>query len=287
MVESLLTSFGLISKPVKKEQLLKTYKTIITCLKEDLLPSLDNAIAVEKSSKLNKSDIMIATLNVFKVNNIRSKNILGDLKAMFLDIDKNANKIEDLISKHASSVLTSRVLTVKDAAIIKLVDDIGSMVLFTTDFVVCLLADVNNTSFPKIKFKKLKEAIPQFVSIASLYFKDVSKTVQSISKLDDTILNKDSNTNMIDAKIKNSGNALEVSKGFINNPFYHIRMWLVDLDMKKLEKLKDDKKYTEMKLMELEIEKRSGTDNNVTKQIEYYEEKLATIEYEIQKLETV
>ena len=118
MVESLLTSFGLISKPVKKEQLLKTYKTIITCLKEDLLPSLDNAIAVEKSSKLNKSDIMIATLNVFKVNNIRSKNVLGDLKAMFLDIDKNANKIEDLISKHASSVLTSRVLTVKDAAII-------------------------------------------------------------------------------------------------------------------------------------------------------------------------
>lgn len=287
MVDSLLSSFDLVEKPIKKEQLLKTYKTVISMLEEDLLPSLAEIIKVERNPKLSKSNIVEVTETVFKLKKLGSKSIFTTLEKMFLSIDKNRNKIEDLISKHASSVLTSRVLTIKDAAIVKLVDDISSMVLFTTDLIVCALADVNKTAFPKIKFKKLKDGLPGYAELVANYSKDIEKTISEISKLDDSVFNKDSNTTMLDLKLKSNGVSFDFAKNFINNPFYHIRMWLVDRDIKKLESLKDKRRLTELRLMELKVAKMNSEDENLAGQIQYYEEKLATLDYEIEKLQEV
>lgn len=287
MVDSLLSSFDLVEKPIKKEQLLKTYKTVISMLEEDLLPSLAEIIKVERNPKLSKSNIVEVTETVFKLKKLGNKSIFTTLEKMFLSIDKNRNKIEDLISKHASSVLTSRVLTIKDAAIVKLVDDISSMVLFTTDLIVCALADVNKTAFPKIKFKKLKDGLPGYAELVANYSKDIEKTISEISKLDDSVFNKDSNTTMLDLKLKSNGVSFDFAKNFINNPFYHIRMWLVDRDIKKLESLKDKRRLTELRLMELKVAKMNSEDENLAGQIQYYEEKLATLDYEIEKLQEV
>lgn len=287
MVDSLLSSFDLVEKPIKKEQLLKTYKTVISMLEEDLLPSLTEVIKVERNPKLSKSNIVEVTETVFKLKKLGNKSIFTTLEKMFLSIDKNRNKIEDLISKHASSVLTSRVLTIKDAAIVKLVDDISSMVLFTTDLIVCALADVNKTAFPKIKFKKIKEGLPGYAELVANYSKDIEKTISEIAKLDDSVFNKDSNTTMLDLKLKSNGVSFDFAKNFINNPFYHIRMWLVDRDIRKLESLKDKRRLTELRLMELKVAKMNSEDENLAGQIQYYEEKLATLDYEIEKLQEV
>ena len=285
MVDSLLSSFDLVEKPIKKEQLLKTYKTVISMLEEDLLPSLTEVIKVERNPKISKSNIVEVTETVFKLKKLGNKSVFTTLEKMFLSIDKNRNKIEDLISKHTSSVLTSKVLTIKDAAIIKLVDDISSMVLFSMDLVVCALADVNKTAFPKIKFKKIKDELPGFAELVANYSKDIDKTILEVSKLDDSVLTKDSNTSMLDLKLKSNGVNFDFSKNFINNPFYHIRMWLVDRDIRKLESLKDKRRLTELRLMELKVQKLNDEDENIAGQIQYYEEKLATLDYEIEKLQ--
>ena len=288
MIETLYHSFSLAEKPVKKEQLIKTFNTVISLLREDVLPSLDGIVEIEKKNRdISKSQLVATTITCCKIVKVPVKNLFKDTQTVFLSIDKNANKIEDLISKHGSSVLTNRALTMKDAAILKLVDDIASMVLFTMDFIVCVLGEINETSFPKIKFKKCKESIPAFVELLGVYQKDITKTITEITKLDDTIINKDANASMLDAKLNNDGIRLNTTKGFLGNPFYHIRMWLVDRDMRKLEDLKEKKKLTELRLMELRVKDASGSDGDLSKQIEYYEEKISSLEYEIQKLEEV
>lgn len=288
MVESLLSSFDLVEKPIKKEQLLKTFKTITSEMEENLLPSLSEIVKLEKDRKINKSDIIEATETIYKLKKIKGKSIFKPLEDICVSIDKNKANIEDLISKHASSVLTSRVLTVKDAAIIKLVDDVSSMVLFSMDLVICALAGANNTSFPKIKFKKLKEGLPVFAELVANYTNnDIGKTVDEVSKLDGTTIDKNGDTAMINLKIKSNGLKFFFNRNFINNPFYHIRMWKVDRDMEKLEALKDKRRLVELRLMELKMNKESGGDKNLQGQIEYYEEKLASIDYKIEKLQEV
>lgn len=288
MIKTLLQSFNLVKKPVKKEQLIKTFESIHLIAQEDVLPSLTELKNYEKASKITKSEIYNLTKELIKINGGKSKSIISDLEALFLDITKNTDGIEQLLNKHTSAVLTNKVMGVKDAAIIKLVDDIGSLTMFSMDFVACLLANVNDTAFPKIKFKKLKEGIPAFVTLVLGYGDKKLKTIiDNIAKLDDTSINPDSNEAMLGVKLQSSGITSIVPDGFINNPFYHIRMWFVDREIEKLEALKDKKKLIELRIMELKVEERSGSDGDLSKQIEYYEEKLAALEYQIQKLEEV
>ena len=285
MIKTLLQSFNLVKKPVKKEQLIKTFEKIHLIAQEDVLPSLTELKNYEKSSKITKSEIFGLTKELIKINGAKSKNIISDLESLFLEISKNTDGIEQLINKHTSSVLTNKVMGVKDAAIIKLVDDIGSLTLFSMDYVTCLLANVNDTAFPKIKFKKLKEGIPAFVNLVVGYNSKLKQIIENITKLDDTTLNSDTNEAMLNVKLTNNGIKELTPDGFINNPFYHIRMWFVDREINKLEALKDKKKLIELRIMELKVEERSGSDGDLSKQIEYYEEKLAAIEYQIQKIE--
>lgn len=287
MVDALLHAFNLVEKPVKKEQLLKTFNTISELAQDDLLPSLVEIKAVEKTQRVTKSDLVVIVKEVLRVQGIKSKSIFSDLENIFTEINKCKAKIENLISKHASSVLTNKVLSIKDAAIIKLIDDISSLTMYSTDFLACVLADIRNTSFPKIKFKKIKEGIPAFAELIKAYNKDFEKNLDKIAKLDDSVINKDSNKAFLDLKLKNDGVFGIMPSGFINNPFYHIRMWLIDRDIAKLEALKDKKRLIELRIMELKIEEKSGEDGDLSKQIEYYEDKLANIEYKIEKLEEI
>lgn len=287
MVQALLEAFNLVKKPVKKEQLLKTFNTIQSLIQEDLLPSLQELKNFEKSSKITKSELYNVTKELTKIKGSKVKSVITDLEGLFSNINKNLGNIEKLISKHASSIYTNKVLGVKDAAIIKLVDDLGSLTMYTMDYVTCLLSDPKNTEFPKIKFKKVKEGIPAFVDLINGYHKKLDDILENITKLDDTAINKEMSTGLMDMKFKNSGVNILLPQGFINNPFYHIRMWFVDRDIAKLEALKDKKRLIELRIMELKVEEKSGSDGDLSKQIAYYEDKLATIEYNIQKLEEV
>ena len=285
MIKTLLQSFNLVKKPVKKEQLIKTFEQIHLIAQEDVLPALTELKNYEKSSKITKSEIFGLTKELIKINGGKSKNIISDLESLFIEIGKNVNGIEQLLNKHTSFVLTNKVMGVKDAAIVKLVDDIGSLTLFSMDYITCLLSNVNDTAFPKIKFKKLKEGIPAFINLVVGYNGKIKNTIDNITKLDDTSIDSNTSEAMLGVKLNSSGITSLVPDGFINNPFYHIRMWFVDREINKLEALRDKKKLIELRIMELKIEEKSGSDGDLSKQIEYYEDKLAAIEYKIQKLE--
>lgn len=293
MLEGLLKSFQLVDKTVKKENVLKTYNSIISIVQEDVLPVLKELTAVERSSRITKSKILdllkdlVRTKKSGSANN--AKDFIKNLNKLFKDVVGSTSDVEELIIKHASATITDRVMSAKDAAIIKLVDDISSMSLYAMDLVTCILSDVNETSFPKIKFKKLKEDMPGFVELYLHYFDGLDKAIEEISTMDNTTISKKSPIAMLTALFSNSKTKLPVatSKGFINNPFYHIRMWLVDRDMAKLDVLKDKKRLIELRIMELKLELRSSdADPDLEKRIEYFEEKLSSLEYDIQKLES-
>ena len=73
-----------------------------------------------------------------------------------------------------------------------------------------------------------------------------------------------------------------MSFNFIGNPIYHIRLFLVDLEMLRLERLKNRRKLVELKL--LELRNKDASDPKIKKQIEYYEQKLEALDRKINRI---
>ena len=76
--------------------------------------------------------------------------------------------------------------------------------------------------------------------------------------------------------------------GFIGNPIYTFRKWWIDRQIDKRDGLVDAKNMVELRLMELRNLESGNEDNEqLKKQIVYYEEKLASMDAKIARLESV
>lgn len=77
----------------------------------------------------------------------------------------------------------------------------------------------------------------------------------------------------------------EIVASFIGNPIYHLRLLLVDLEMLRLETLKERKRVLELKVLELKQKETTGkVDPKLKNQIQYYEEKITKVNIKMDKI---
>ena len=77
----------------------------------------------------------------------------------------------------------------------------------------------------------------------------------------------------------------DIVASFIGNPIYHLRILLVDLQMLRLETLKERKRILELKVLELKQKETTGkVDPKLKQQIQYYEEKIQKVNMKIDKI---
>ncbi len=105
------------------------------------------------------------------------------------------------------------------------------------------------------------------------YFKDTFNIVDSNSKV---FLNKIIN---LFADDKTDFNPL----GFTGNPFYHIRMFIIDIEMLRLARLKENKRLLESRIIELRNNKDNLDNSKLKTAIAYYEDKLVKLNLKITK----
>jgi len=77
--------------------------------------------------------------------------------------------------------------------------------------------------------------------------------------------------------------AKNIQMNFIYNPIYHIRLFLVDLEELRLERLKDSKRLLELRLLELKNRANTENDPKLKEAITYYENKLEKIDRKIER----
>ena len=159
--------------------------------------------------------------------------------------------------------------------------------------------DENFTMLYKDMAKKIKEVaeVTQLVNLGNLeeiiekigsypvekkgFFTKI-KTMLSKFLRKEVGIKNNINLNYITEKIKVVNDDSIGTTNFTGNPIYHFRKFLVDLELKKLESLKDRKRLIELKLTELKQKQQGNPDDpKLKKQIEYYENKLEQIEHKI------
>ena len=290
MVQTLINYMRGISHTIKKEDVVTNIDYALTSLSSETLPLLDIMI---KSSSLEPIKSSRYIKNMILTSGIKakdSKEFFVKLKASVSNIVKSSKDIENLVMNDLNDIVTDKTATVKDAAILKLVNDMSIISLFTLDFIyyITVNGDASVSEFPKKKFEDIKTMMPSYATIVKSYSEKLPAKLKDISNLPSNLINVEMNKSSILEKLigKNSRLvSLPQAEGFRYNPIYHIRMYLVDREIAKYETLREKKKLIELRLLDLKLKSKNEENPKIAKQIEFWEEKLAKTEYDIKEIE--
>lgn len=289
MLGGILDTIRSFFKSVKKEKVYDYVDYLFNHINSSLLPSIETIIKSKNlpDVKNNKFFPMIYKGLNFRTND--NYKALEELRAIFVDISKQEGNIRKLVDDSLPDVITNKAMRVKDAAIISLIRDLTSITSYTLDLLYYIIVDETVSELPRIKFKRIQEGAATYVTLLNTY-KNIKKYVKSFDNISTEVIELKSDVEkdiaLIEQVVGNTGGVVPIpTQNFVYNPIYHFRMWLIDKEVQRYEALKVKKEMIELKIHELQLEQQGDVDRDLSNQIHYYENKLAGIEYKIEKIE--
>lgn len=289
MLTNLLRFFNSLHHTTKKDDVMDNLNMTFSEMHEKVIPALDNIITnLGDSSIIKKSSILslLAISTGIKVKD--NRDLLIKIKNIISNISKNEKSVKSLVTSSLPDVITDKTATVRDLAILKLISDLSSLTLYTLDFLYYILTTAGESDYPKIKFTQIKNDIPDFSSVLNAYKDNFVKTLDNIKKIANVdMVTEPDKIDMFEKVVSRQGKIVNTPtvSGFIGNPIYHVRLLLADRDINKYENLKDKKKLLELRVMELKSQENGESNPKLAKQIDYYEDKIAKVEYKISQIE--
>lgn len=291
LIDSIISFFTKSNHIIKKEDVRKSLEHIFANIEGVVIPTLDETILSANIKGIKDNKLLTVIGKYCGISFKDPKDLFDAYKTMFVTFSNNKKTLFDILEKHLSEVVSDRAISVRDGAIIRVVNDLGSLSIYMMDVLYYSIMDQTNTEFPKIRLKRIESGMSDFAEAYKAYGnpKDFEKILKDLPLVSDSTIDMAdvSNTSLLQTMIKKTGNDLKLpsTNGFTNNPFYHIRMWLVDREVDKYESLKDEKKLIQLRILELKLkEQEEGSDPALKKQITYFEEKLNKIDYAIEKI---
>lgn len=273
----------------KQSNVIETVLAVDNSITNNILPVLNNVLELDKGV-LNKNKTLTA---INKLSNTRftdNVDLINKIKEFFLEIQDNKDTLIATIKSNCPSVITVKTLTFKQAATLKVVNDLTSMSLFILDLVNAFLAleTGNGTSnLSKAQLASLDACSRDFVAVFDSYYKKLSKLIKDLKDVSAELINQsesDTTNNIISSTNGKQIDLPSDTNGFLGNPIYHIRMWFVERSLAKLQILEDKKKLIELRIQQIRANEKNLPDEQIAKMINYYEEELSNIEYKITKI---
>jgi len=298
---------------LSQETIMEVIDTVDKSLKTTLIPALNDLIKNTKDEKMlcenmafnslklkSDSDLFKRLLNVVE----KYKKILPDLKTAVSD------NIAETITTGSNNVNNRLVLALLSEGV------------YFTEEVVMMLSNLINKFYSKsgteldskttshlshrlilliqiipemekADLDKVVESIGNVPTISTLKFESTSDipTEVVMGFFRETIGIKDFNTQTYIKRMlgyfnfkKEKRDHRKITKDFMGNPIYHLRLFMIDLESLRLERLKDESSLLELRILEL---KNEDTDGILRKQISYFENKLNKLDMKIKRLSEV
>lgn len=270
-----------IGATIDREDIANTYVSVSKVIEDTVIPSIemlkDEDLYKDASSEFNKLvDNMGATLNTRK--DIMS--VLSAIEELFVEISESKDDVLDLIGA-LGEFISDRSKTPKEVGVIGIVNTVTEVTLYVQDLLLYIPYVVKGDDFfTKAKVNDILENSRGLITTMSMYkgqFKDKVSEVRELSDVtirepEDVVVNGSKNDNEFTLPVTN----------FIGNPIYHIRLWLLEIDMIRIENLERKKQLLALKIANL---KAKGSTIGTAKSIEKLEEMIQKYEARIRKLE--
>lgn len=273
-------------RPVHSHQVETTWENTITAIEESVLPAYVSIIENMDTVETNNSQMLkIMTTSKF-YRGLDPKKILLLQKRFFNDVLSESRNVSKLIKKDVAEVITYKTGKAQETTILTLVSDISAMTFYSLDFIYMMVLD-KDVEIPKKRVEEINSLVSMFASMHEVYGEDFSKYVKNINKVSTSKVEQDKPPGIMDALFSDTGLLVKIpfTSGFINNPLYHVRMWVIDKRVERYEVLKEKRTVLGLKINELKVKQGGGNDPKLAKHIEYYEDKISAIEANIREFE--
>lgn len=271
----------------KKNNVLVLSQSCMDNINKFVLPSIENLIA---SADSIPSNTKLIQLGVDLGLGRDKKAILEGIRDFFARAETCLHTMSRIVNKDFPELITAKTTSFKVGTVMRVLTDISSMSIFCLDVLYYAISEPEKMD--KAYAKQIDKNYSSFCSLFLTYNKELENITKNAPSVSNEIMSLDASSSMSDVLAKKSGAMVRLPDGFkaqqfVNNPIYHIRLWLVDRDIEKYNANKDKKEMLELKVLSLKMAKNDpdADVDKLDKQIAYYEEKISDLNYKIERFE--
>lgn len=276
---------SLPAKLVKRNDLENEIDDIYSNIRVNIKPMIDLLIDLSRKKNIKLSEISFLDKTSLAADFKDVSKLVIKINSLLDGMLANRDDLEDYVSKIPNSISTSG-LTTNQALSINVIDNLRFFIEMTGDILLYIAEQYNGTddSAFTVKITRLKKnLLYDYYNILTGYSN--FKTV--IVDLDNMVINN--NNDMIESVLSDKdvnvvGRTEHLVKGFVGNPIYHIRIWLVNRDIANIKVLEKKKEYVELLLAELELKQSNQYDATIESSIENAKALINEYEDKIEKL---
>ena len=286
MIKNLLMYVtSLPSKLVKRNDLENEIDDIYSNIRVNIKPMMDLVIDLSRKKNIKLNEISFLDKTSLSADFKDVSKLVIKINSVLDGILANRDDLEDYVSKIPNTISTAGITT-NQALSINVIDNLRFFIEMTGDILLFIAEQYNGTddSAFTVKITRLKKnLLYDYYNILIGYSN--FKTV--IVDLDNMVINN--NNDMLESVLSEKdvnvvGRTEHLVKGFIGNPIYHIRIWLVNRDIANIKVLEKKKEYVELLLAELELKQSNQYDATIESSIENAKALINEYEDKIEKL---
>lgn len=286
MIKNLLMYVtSLPSKLVKRNDLENEIDDIYSNIRVNIKPMMDLVIDLSRKKNIKLNEISFLDKTSLAADFKDVSKLVIKINSVLDGILANRDDLEDYVSKIPNTISTAGITT-NQALSINVIDNLRFFIEMTGDILLYIAEQYNGTddSAFTVKITRLKKnLLYDYYNILTGYSN--FKTV--IVDLDNMVINN--NNDMVESVLSEKdvnvvGRTEHLVKGFVGNPIYHIRIWLVNRDIANIKVLEKKKEYVELLLAELELKQSNQYDATIETSIENAKALINEYEDKIEKL---
>lgn len=286
MIKNLLMYVtSLPSKLVKRNDLENEIDDIYSNIRVNIKPMMDLVIDLSRKKNIKLNEISFLDKTSLAADFKDVSKLVIKINSVLDGILANRDDLEDYVSKIPNTISTAGITT-NQALSINVIDNLRFFIEMTGDILLYIAEQYNGTddSAFTVKITRLKKnLLYDYYNILTGYSN--FKTV--IVDLDNMVINN--NNDMVESVLSEKdvnvvGRTEHLVKGFVGNPIYHIRIWLVNRDIANIKVLEKKKEYVELLLAELELKQSNQYDATIESSIENAKALINEYEDKIEKL---
>lgn len=282
MLESIMNYVKGLFHTIKKDDVLENIENTFTGIRENVIPAIDQMLANSDLSGIKNNKLLVSLGVIIKTTGTVST--LKAIKELFEELDAEYNNFYTMADKNLPNVITTNAITVRASSILYINNAITIMTLYVLDFLYMSVMS-KDTEYPRIKTDEIKNNVVNFGRFINDFRGNFKKMIKEIPEYSDAEIAIDAPSSLQEYKVGQSGKIPQLpANNFVGNPIYSIRLWLVDKEIAKYDRLQDKKRLLELRLFELQQEADHLPTDKIRKQILVYEKEIKLIEKDIEKI---
>jgi len=294
---SLLNYIEKLLPRIDKKTVLEDIRISKTELDQIVIPTYEEAARFSNTFSFKSkevSDIFQEMKNNYRSKLLhREKNEISELKSALNVVRLNLGTIGDEIEKVLEETSITDTITAKKAVLVRAAENISFISRFSTDLLNLMYIyehisrGVESVEVSVYMTKYVLPNTKNFFRLLETYSRDPDNFKRSIESIPEVIINRKGYDAIMSLHDRESVDPFN-SAGTVNfemNPIYHFRLMIAEWQANRYKSYKEKKKSLELKLLNLKLLDDGKRDIKLEKEIEYIENRISSLEYNIAKMD--